>query len=93
LGQIAREVVAKRLPEKDPERKYGTAGVLAFCGQRDAALTLLRLAVERNYCVTLAAENDSLFRSLRGNPEFAQLINQAHQCRERFLQHRRAVGK
>jgi tetratricopeptide (TPR) repeat protein len=93
LGQVAREVAAKRLLEKDPERKYGAAGALAFCGQREAALSLLRDAIEHNYCVSLAAENDVLYKNLRSSPEFPQLMNQARQCRERFLEHRKAVGR
>jgi serine/threonine protein kinase len=93
LEQIAHEEVAKRLQEKDPERKYWTGSILAFCGQREGALTLLRQAVHDNYCVSLAAQDDPAFQNLRSTPEFAQLMNQARQCREKFQEHRKAVGK
>ena len=93
LEQIARAQVAKRMQEKDPEPKYWTGTVLAFCGQQEDALTLLKQAVHDNYCGSLAAQDDPAFRNLRNRPEFSQLMNQARQCREKFLEHRKAVER
>jgi TolB-like protein/tRNA A-37 threonylcarbamoyl transferase component Bud32 len=90
---IARQALPGILARHDPEQKFGDAGWIAYVGEREAALQLIRIAVEDNYCGALGAETDPLYVSLRGSPEFAQLMNQARQCREKFLEHRRAVGK
>jgi hypothetical protein len=62
------------------------------CG-REAALQLVRRAVEQNYCAALDAEKGPLYANLRSSPDFPQLMNQARRCREKFLEHRKAVGK
>ena len=90
---IARQEVPATLARRDPEQKFGDAGWIAFVGERDGAMQLLRKAVEQNFCGALAAETVPVYASLRGSPEFAQLMNQARQCREKFLEHRKAVGK
>jgi TolB-like protein/tRNA A-37 threonylcarbamoyl transferase component Bud32/Tfp pilus assembly protein PilF len=90
---IARQAVPATLARRDPEQKFGDAGWIAYIGESNGALELLRKAVEQNFCGALSAETDSLYANLRGNPEFAQIMNQARQCREKFLEHRGAVGK
>jgi serine/threonine protein kinase/tetratricopeptide (TPR) repeat protein len=90
---IARQEVPATLARRDPEQKFGNAGWIAFVGERDGAMQLLRKAVEQNFCGALAAETGPVYASLRGSPEFTQLMNQARQCREKFLEHRKAVGK
>ena len=90
---IARQEVPATLARRDPEQKFGNAGWIAFVGERDGAMQLLRKAVEQNFCGALAAETGPVYASLRGSPEFTQLMNQARRCREKFLEHRKAVGK
>jgi len=81
------------LGRRDPEQKLRDAGWIAYGGKREAALQLVRKAVEQNFCGVLAAETDPLYANLRSSPEFTQLMNQARQCREKFLEHRKTVGK
>jgi TolB-like protein len=89
---IARRVGLETLARRDSEQKFTEAGLIAYVGEREVALELLRKAVEQNYCGALAAETDPLYEGLRG-PALAQIKNQARQCREKFLEHRRAVGQ
>ncbi len=77
----------RMLARRDSEQKFWSASEMAYMGQQDAALKLLRRAVEQNYCA-VAAGKDPAFAKLRGNPEFTQITNYAKQCQERFLAHR-----
>ena len=90
---IAREAVPAMLARRDSEQKFGNAGWIAYAGEREGALQLVRRAVEESYCGALDAEKDPLYANLRGSPGFPQLMNQARQCREKFQEHRKAVGK
>jgi TolB-like protein/Tfp pilus assembly protein PilF/predicted Ser/Thr protein kinase len=89
---LARQDVSATLLLHDSEQKFGEAAWIGIVGDRDGALALIRKAVEQNYCGALSAETDPRYASLRGSPEFTQLMNQARQCREKFLEHRKAVG-
>jgi hypothetical protein len=41
-----------------------------------------------HFCAYSGLQNDSLFASLRGTPEFAELLSAAKQCRDDFLAQR-----
>jgi TolB-like protein/tRNA A-37 threonylcarbamoyl transferase component Bud32 len=90
---IAREALPAMLARRDSEQKFWAAAWIAYVGEREGALQLVRKAVAESYCGALDAEKDPLYANLRGSPEFTQLMNQARQCREKFLEHRKAVGK
>jgi TolB-like protein len=90
---IARKVLPELLATRDSEQKYDYAAWTGFVGEREGALQLLRKAVQENYCGAVAAEKDPLYANLRSSPEFPQIMNQARLCRERFLEHRRSVGR
>jgi hypothetical protein len=52
-GEPAAEIkslASKVEVDDDPEVDYLFAGHLAFCGQTEAALKLLKVAIEHNYC-------------------------------------------
>jgi hypothetical protein len=76
--------------ERDPEPKYWTAASMAFVGQKDVSLRLLRSAVQGNYCQVYGLDHDPLFSSLRADPEFASIRSAAVECQQRFLAHRSA---
>jgi len=85
LPAAVRENAAGMEAEHDPEMRYYQASILAFCGQKDAALAQLRSPIEQNYCATSALQADPLWAKVRGTPEFAELQSRAAQCQERFL--------
>ena len=73
----------------DGEMSYFNAAVLSYCGQGDAALRELRKAIKANYCSYPAMEKDPLYNPIRQRPEFAELRQEAIQCQQTFLAHRK----
>ena len=88
IASLGRETVAVRLADPDPEPRYVVAGDLLLCGQKDAAVQLLKSAIAGHYCAYTGLQNDSLWAKLRGTPEFAELLSAAKQCRDEFLSER-----
>jgi DNA-binding winged helix-turn-helix (wHTH) protein/TolB-like protein len=74
--------------DDDPEVNYFFAGHLAYCGQTDAALRMLKLAIERNYCSYPTVDKDPFFNQLRTNPEFIRVRQAAIACHEAFVANR-----
>jgi eukaryotic-like serine/threonine-protein kinase len=85
---IIQEAARSALAETDSEPRYYVGGVLAFCGKKDAALRLLRSAIEQNYCSYSALQSDPIMAKLRGTPEFNQLLSEARKCQEKLLAER-----
>jgi serine/threonine protein kinase/TolB-like protein len=71
-------------PSEDPEINYLFAGHLSYCGQSEAALAMLRRAIEGGYCSYPAVDTDPFFARLRGAPEFASIRSKAVACHEAF---------
>jgi eukaryotic-like serine/threonine-protein kinase len=88
LDRIARTAVANLATASDPEPWYDEGAVLAYCGQKDAALRLLSSAIEHDYCAYSALQSDPLLGKLRGTPEFSKLLAEAKDCQDRFLAQR-----
>jgi len=74
--------------DDDPEIDYFFAGHLAYCGQTDAAIRLLRTAIARNYCAYPSIDRDPFFANLRDNPEFRRTRAAAIACHENFIANR-----
>lgn len=72
----------------DPEAKYFQAAWDGFCGQKTAALRMLRRAVESHYCGYPAMDKEPLFNGIRREPEFAEIRSAAMQCQNEFLKRR-----
>jgi eukaryotic-like serine/threonine-protein kinase len=87
MAAPTKEVVATRLADPDPEPRYIVAGDLLFCGQKDAALQLLKSAVAGHFCAYTGLQNDSVWTKLRGSSQFAEVLATAKQCRDDFLSH------
>jgi hypothetical protein len=83
--------VAKRLADPDPEPRYIVAADLLFCGQKDAAVQLVKSSVAGHFCAYTGLQNDSVWMKLRGTPEFAELLSAAKQCRDDFISQRSQV--
>ena len=79
-------VRAARVPTShDPEANYLAAANLAYCGQNQMALSLLKKAVEGNYCSYPAMDSDPFFTNARSLPEFAAIRNAGKACQQQFL--------
>jgi len=87
-ASLAREEMAKRLTDPDPEPRYIVAADLLFCGQKDGAMQLLKSAIAGRFCAYTGLQNDSVWAKLRGTPEFTELLAAAKQCRDDFISER-----
>jgi hypothetical protein len=85
LDRLAQEDAISLAVGDDPETAYYQGSLLAYAGKKDAAVHMLRMAIEQNYCAYSALENDPLLDKLRPTPEFAELLKAARFCREPLL--------
>jgi eukaryotic-like serine/threonine-protein kinase len=85
VEKLAAEFEPKVLANPDAENRYLMATTIAFCGQKDIALRLLKSAVTGRYCAYTDLQTNPAFATLRGSPEFAQVVSEAKQCRDDFL--------
>jgi hypothetical protein len=88
LDRAARKMEADALAQLDSEPRYSTGALLSYCGQKEAAVRLLRRAIEQNYCAYTALQSDPMLVKLRGTPEFSELLAAARECQNRFLAER-----
>jgi hypothetical protein len=56
--------------------------LLAYCGKDEAALRLLKAAVQQNYCAYSALLGDPLLKNLRKETAFNEVLTAASQCQE-----------
>jgi eukaryotic-like serine/threonine-protein kinase len=85
LDRIAQEDTTNLVVGDDPERSYSQGAVLAYAGKKDAAVHMIRMAIEQNYCAYSALENDPLLDKLRATQEFAELLRTARFCQQPLL--------
>src|SRR5580700_10021487 len=88
LEKAVRKVEADALAQSDGEVRYTFGAMLSYCGEKDAALRLIKSAVEHNYCAYGALQADPLLAKLRGTPEFSGLLAEAKQCQNELLAQR-----
>jgi serine/threonine protein kinase len=93
LNRVAREIEPEMLANPDPENRYNSATDLAFCGQKEASLRLLRSAIEGRYCSYQGMQKDPLFSSLRSTSEFNQLLAASKKCQDDFLAERDRIAR
>jgi serine/threonine protein kinase len=86
--RVAQKIETHVLAGVDAEPRYVFGAALSYCGQKDAAVRLLRSAIEHNYCAYTALQTDPLLVKLRGTPEFSELLSAAKACQNRFLAQR-----
>jgi len=89
LDRMAQEDSTTLAAGDDPEPVYYQGATLAYAGKKDAAVHMIRMAIEQNYCAYSDLENDPLLDKLRATPEFAGLLKAARFCQEPLL----ALGK
>jgi eukaryotic-like serine/threonine-protein kinase len=82
MDRIVREAESSTMVEADPEAWYHVAALMAYCGQKDAALRLLKAAVQQNYCAYSALLQDPLLKDLRKETAFNEVLTAASKCQE-----------
>jgi len=92
LAEIAALASAVQ-PQDDPEVNYFFASHLAYCGQSEAALQMLKRAIQGNYCSYPAMDSDPFFASVRAKPEFAAIRSAAIACQKDFLAERQRMQR
>jgi serine/threonine protein kinase/DNA-binding winged helix-turn-helix (wHTH) protein len=78
-------------PDDDPETNYFAASHLAYCGQTDAALAMLKRTVQANYCAYPAMDTDPMFTSIRSLPEYTEIRSMGISCQNTFLAERAKI--
>ena len=86
IDKIAREAELSVMRDPDPEAWFHLAELMGYCGQQDAAIRLLRRAIEANYCAYETLQTDPLLVKLRRTPEFSELQSAAKQCQHVLVQ-------
>jgi len=82
IDRIVREAEASAMMEPDPEAWYHVGALMAYCGQKDAALRLLKAAVQQNYCAYSALLEDPLLKELRKDTAFNEVLTAGSKCQE-----------
>jgi serine/threonine protein kinase/tetratricopeptide (TPR) repeat protein len=83
-GEIATLARAMK-PVSDPEMNYFSAAHLAYAGQPETALHMLRAAIAAGYCAYPGIESDPLLAGIRSNADFEGVRALSRQCREQFM--------
>jgi tetratricopeptide (TPR) repeat protein len=83
------QIVDAVLAMPDAEQQYWYGSVLAFAGEHEAGLRLIREGIERGYCSYPYMDTDPLLAGLRTDPELAESYAEARAagkaCHESFL--------
>ena len=80
LAKIVREQEASVMTEPDAEAWYRVGELMAACGQNEAALRLLKAAVQQNYCAYGALLDDPLLKDLRKDTAFNEVLTAGANC-------------
>jgi tetratricopeptide (TPR) repeat protein len=88
IDRIVREAESSAMMEPDPEAWYHVGALMAYCGQKDVALRLLKAAVQQNYCAYSALLEDPLLKDLRKDTAFNQVLTAGSACQEALKERR-----
>jgi len=80
FSRIVPENEASVMLEPDAEAWNHLATLMAACGEKGAALRLLKNAIQQNYCGCSALLSDPLLKDLRKEPGFEKILIAASQC-------------
>ena len=84
IQRLAEQAQSELLAKHNPEMKYHQGTLLAACGEKQIAFEFLRQAVAGNYCAHQALQFDPLLASVRGDPDFRQIVQAAADCQQKF---------
>ena len=82
LEEIVRQTESSVMVEPDPEAWYHVGALMAYCGQTEPALRLLKAAVQQNYCAYSALLDDPLLKNLRKETAFDEVLTAASSCQK-----------
>ena len=82
FDRIVREAESSTMLEPDPEAWYHVGALMAYCGQNEPALRLLKAAVQQNYCAYSALLEDPLLKGLRKETAFNEVLTAGSACQE-----------
>jgi TolB-like protein/Tfp pilus assembly protein PilF len=82
MDRIVRETESSVMIESDPEAWYHVGALMAYCGQKEPALRLLKAAVQQNYCAHSALLDDPLLKGLRKETAFSDVLTAASSCQK-----------
>lgn len=82
MDRIVKQEEASVMTEADPEAWYHVGALMAYCGQNEAALRLLKSAVQQNYCAYSALLDDPLLKGLRKETAFNEVLTAASTCQD-----------
>jgi hypothetical protein len=82
MDRVVREAESSAMMEPDPEAWYHVGALMAYCGQKEPALRLLKAAVQQNYCAYSALLEDPLLKDLRKDTTFNQVLTAASACQD-----------
>src|SRR5579859_3561521 len=88
LAKIVKENEASVMLENDPELWYHIGALMAYCGQTEPALRLLKAAVQQNYCAYTALLDDPLVKNLRKETAFNEVLTAAGNCQSALKENR-----
>jgi len=80
IARIVRDNESSVMMEPDPEAWYRVGELMAFCGQTEPALRLLKAAVQQNYCAYSALLDDPMLKGLRKETAFNEVLTAASNC-------------
>jgi len=80
LDRIVRENEASVMMEPDAENWYHVGALMAYCGQKEPSLRLLKAAVQQNYCAHSALLDDPLLKDLRKETAFNEVLTASSNC-------------
>jgi serine/threonine protein kinase len=87
FAKIVRENEASVMMEPDAEAWYHVGALMAFCGQKEPALRLLKAAVQQNYCSYSALLDDPLLKDLRKEAAFDEVLTAGGNCQAVLKEH------
>jgi eukaryotic-like serine/threonine-protein kinase len=93
MERIVREAESSVMIEPDPEEWYRIGSLLAYCGQKDASLRLLKASVQQNYCAYSALLEDPLLKGLRKETAFNEVLTAGSACQEALKEGRQGNGQ
>jgi hypothetical protein len=93
MERIVREAESSVMSEPDPEEWYRIGSLLAYCGQKDASLRLLKAAVQQNYCAYSALLADPMLKGLRKETSFNEVLTAGSACQAALKEGRQGNGE